>query len=98
MLAKKEPSEMSKFQRRIEAAIAACFEPEQKATPQNPDIKYDQWAETREDDRLRTGTLRELKGQLDRLRVPTEMQAAVLEQLVNAGMVTATFVNTEESS
>ena len=82
----------------VQGFAITMFEPEQKATPQNPDIKYDQWAETREDDRLRTGTLRELKGQLDRLRVPTEMQAAVLEQLVNAGMVTATFVNTEESS
>ncbi|MCH2160583.1 MAG: flagellar basal body P-ring protein FlgI [Phycisphaerales bacterium] len=81
----------------VQGFAITMLEPETPPTPLNPVAKYDQWAESRPLDRERTGTLRELKTQLDRLRVPTAMQAAVLEQLVNAGMVTATFVNTEES-
>ena len=74
------------------------FEPELEPTVLNPVPKYDQWADVNNPDRRARSTLRQLKGQLDSLRVPTKVQAAVLEQLVDSGMVTATFVNTEASS
>ena len=73
------------------------FDPTPEPTMQNPNVRIDQWADTDTSKRKTRGTLRELKIQLDTLRVPTAMQAAVLEQLVNAGMVTASFINTEEA-
>jgi flagellar basal body P-ring protein FlgI len=80
----------------VQGFAITMFDPSPEPTVQNPNVRIDQWANTEEPERPVRGTLRELKIQLDTLRVPTAMQAAVLEQLVNAGMVTASFINTEE--
>ena len=82
----------------VQGFSITMFEPEPEPTVLNPIPKYDQWADVNNPDRPARSTLRQLKGQLDSLRVPTKVQAAVLEQLVDSGMVTATFVNTEASS
>ena len=80
----------------VQGFAITMFDPAPEPTLQNPNVRIDQWANTEATERQTRGTLRELKIQLDTLRVPTAMQAAVLEQLVNAGMVTASFINTEE--
>jgi hypothetical protein len=82
----------------VQGFSITLFEPEPMATPQNPIARTEQWAVANVDGRPHRSTLRQLKAQLDTLRVPTEIQAAVLEQLVDAGMITATFVNTEVDS
>lgn len=82
----------------VQGYSITLFEPAQVATVVNPTARTEQWAEADDGARVVRNTLRQLKSQLDALRVPTEIQAAVLEQLVDAGMITAAFINTETSS
>ena len=82
----------------VQGFSITMYEPELEPTVLNPTPTYDQWADASAGDRKTRSTLRQLKSQLDALRVPTKVQAAVLEQLVDSGMVTATFVNTEAAS
>jgi flagellar basal body P-ring protein FlgI len=82
----------------VQGFSITMFEPEPEPTTENPIPKFEQWANASTSGGKARSTLRQLKSQLDSLRVPTKVQAAVLEQLVDSGMLTATFVNTEASS
>ena len=82
----------------VQGFSITMFEPEPEPTVLNPTPTFEQWADTASGEQGARSTLRQLKSQLDALRVPTKVQAAVLEQLVDSGMVTATFINTEVAS